>query len=95
MGKGVRANELLELIHTDVCGPISHIARGGFSYFITFTNDHSKYGYLYLMKHKSESFEKFKEFLSEVEKQTGKSIKILRSDRGGEYLSADFKNCLK
>ena len=69
MGKGVRANELLELIHTDVCGPISHIARGGFSYFITFTDDHSRYGYLYLMKHKYESFERFKEFHNEVEKQ--------------------------
>ena len=57
----------LELIHTDVCGPMSSIARGGFQYFITFTDDLSRYGYVYLMKHKSETFEKFKEFQSEVE----------------------------
>jgi hypothetical protein len=57
-----RALDLLELIHTDLCGPMSTIARGKFQYFITFTNDFSRYGYVYLMKHKSESLEKFKEF---------------------------------
>ena len=62
-----RASDLLELIHTDVCGPMSSIARGGFQYFITFTDDLSRYGYVYLMKHKSETYEKFKEFQSEVE----------------------------
>ena len=66
-GKGQRAKELLELIHTDVCGPMSHPARGGFSYFITFTDDFSRYGYIYLIKHKSEALEKFKEFKNEVE----------------------------
>ena len=93
--KGERAKELLELIHTDVCGPFSTLARGGFEYFITFTDDMSRYGYLYLMKYKSESFEKFREFKNEVENQTGKSIKILRSDRGGEYLSTEFEEFLK
>ena len=90
-----RASDLLELIHTDVCGPMSSIARGGFQYFITFTDDLSRYGYVYLMKHKSETFEKFKEFQSEVENQCGKKIKALRSDRGGEYLSHEFSNHLK
>src|SRR3954471_19446353 len=59
-----RAADLLELIHTDVCGPVSTIARGGYHYFITFTDDFSIDGYVYLMKHKSETFEKFKEFQS-------------------------------
>ena len=94
-GTGVRANELLELVHTDVCGPISTNAKGGYSYFITFTDDFSRYGYVYLMKYKSESFEKFKEYRNEVEKQIGKSIKTLRSDRGGEYLSTEFTEYLK
>ena len=88
--KGERATELLGLVHTDVCGPMSTSARGGYFYFITFTDDLSRYGYVYLMKHKSDSFEMFKRFRSEVEKQTGKSIKTLRSDRGGEYLSSEF-----
>ncbi|GKU97061.1 hypothetical protein SLEP1_g10245 [Rubroshorea leprosula] len=94
-GKGERALGVLDLIHSDVCGPINHVARGGFSYFITFTDDYSRYGYIYLMKHKSESFEKFKEFRNEVEKQKGRNIKCLRSDRGGEYLSDEFKNYLR
>ena len=82
---------MLELIHSDVCGPMSIQARGGYEYFITFTDDYSRLGYVYLMKWKSEAFEKFKEFRAEVEKQLGKCIKAIRSDRGGEYLLGDFK----
>ena len=51
--KGERTNELLGLIHTDVCGPFNTSARGGYLYFITFTNDFSMYGLVYLMRHKS------------------------------------------
>ena len=94
-GHGERTKELLGLIHTDVCGPMTTQAYGGYSYFITFTDDFSRYGFVYLMKHKSDAFEKFLEYQSMVEKQTGKSIKILRSDRGGEYLSTEFLDHLK
>ncbi|KAK8593502.1 hypothetical protein V6N12_045582 [Hibiscus sabdariffa] len=80
-GKGERASDLLGLIHSDVCGPMNTQARGGFQYFITFTDDFSRYGYIYLMRHKSEALEKFKEFKNEVQNQHGKSIKALRSDR--------------
>ena len=55
-----RATYLLEMIHTDVCGPMSVEVRGGYRYFLTFTDDLSRYGYIYLMKHKSGTFEKFK-----------------------------------
>ena len=68
--------------------------KGGFSYFITFTDDLSRYGHVYLMKYKSKAFEKFKEYTNEVEKQLEKSIKILRSDCG-EYLSIEFTQFLK
>ena len=54
--KGKRASDLLGLIHTDVCGPMSIHARDDFSYFITFIDGHSRYGYVYLMKHKSGTF---------------------------------------
>src|SRR6266536_1658205 len=70
-------------------------ARGGYCYFLTFTDDLSRYGYIYLMKHKSETFEKFKEFQSEVENSLNKKIKFLRFDRGGEYLSYEFGLHLK
>ena len=66
--KGDRASDILGLVHTDVCGPMNVNATGGFSYFITFTDDLSRYGYVFLMKNKSESFEIFKRYHSEVEK---------------------------
>ena len=91
--KGRRAQELLELVHTDVCGLMSTQAKRGYEYFITFTDDYSRY-YVYLMRRKSEAFEKFKEFRAEVENQLGKRIKAIRSDRGGEYLLRDFKDYL-
>ncbi|KAK8547477.1 hypothetical protein V6N12_031614 [Hibiscus sabdariffa] len=94
-GKGERASDLLGLIRSDVCEPMNTQARGGFQYFITFTDDFSRYGYIYLMRHKSEALERFKEFKNEVQNQHGKSIKALRSDRGGEYLSQDFDELLK
>ena len=50
----------------------------------------SRYGYIYLMKHKSETFERFKEFQCEVENHRNRKNKFLRSDRGGEYLSYEF-----
>ncbi|KAJ9560636.1 hypothetical protein OSB04_005796 [Centaurea solstitialis] len=87
-------NATLEIIHTDVCGPFSHEARGGYRYFITFTDDFNRYGYVYLIRHKSEAFEKFKEFQNEVQNQLDRKIKFLRPDRGGEYLSQEFDNHL-
>jgi hypothetical protein len=77
IGQSERASDLLGLIHTDVCGPMSYVARGGFKYFITFTDDFSEYGYIYLIRHKLESIEKLKEFHNEVQNQLGKTIKFL------------------
>ena len=94
-GKRERAEGLLDIIHTNVCGPMSMLTRGGFVYFITFIDDYSRYGYLYLMRYKSGAFERFKEFRNEVEKQLGRSIKSLRSDRGGDYLIQVFLDYLK
>ncbi|GJR84835.1 retrotransposon protein, putative, ty1-copia subclass [Tanacetum coccineum] len=90
-----RAKDLLGLIYTDVCGPFKIISRQGASYFVTFTNDFSSYGYVYLLKHKHEVFETFKVFQKEVENQLGKTIKSLRSDYGGEYMSQEFLNHLR
>ncbi|KAL0404272.1 UNVERIFIED_CONTAM: Transposon Ty2-B Gag-Pol polyprotein [Sesamum radiatum] len=95
VGQSAVANGLLDLGHTDVCGPLSIPARGGFSYFITFTDDHSRYGYVYLIRYKSKAFGRFKEYRLKVENQTNLKIKALRSDRGGEYLSGEFIDYLK
>ena len=68
VGHGERATDLLALVHTDVCGPFDVPARGNYVYFITIIDDISRYGYVFLMKYKSEAFERFKEFRHEVEK---------------------------
>nr|GEW70822.1 retrovirus-related Pol polyprotein from transposon TNT 1-94 [Tanacetum cinerariifolium] len=90
-----RATDLLGIIHTEVCGPLRHVSRQGASYFITFTDDYKRYGYVYLLKHKHEVFETFKVFKNEVENQLEKTIKALQSDRGGEYISHEFKDYLR
>ena len=95
LGIGERAKGILELIHSDVCGPMPVQARSDSFYFFTFTDDFSRFGWVYLMRYKFEVFEKFIEFKNKVEKQSGKSIKTLRSDRGGEYLSTEFTQFLK
>ncbi|KAL0289950.1 UNVERIFIED_CONTAM: hypothetical protein Scaly_2688000 [Sesamum calycinum] len=94
--KGLVDLKSLEIDNLDnlpvyICGPLNNQARGGFSYVITFFDDHSRYGYVFLMRYKSEAFVRFKEFRLEVENQ----IKTLRSDRGGEYLSGEFIDYLK
>ena len=78
--KGVRAQGCLDLIHSYVCGPFSVHARGDYEYFITFTDDYSRYGYVYLMKKKYEALDKFKEFKVESKIQLGRYIKSLRSN---------------
>ena len=90
--KGNRAEGLLELVHSDFCGQMSVKARGGYEYYVTFIHDYSRYWYVYLMHHKSETFDKFKEFRAEVEKQLGVPIKSLRSDRGREYFWMSSNN---
>src|SRR4051812_29830175 len=78
--------------HTYRCMRTDEVStRGGYRYFLTFTDDLSRYGYIYIMKHKSETFEKFKEFQNEVENHRDKKIKFLRCDCGGEYLSHEFR----
>ncbi|GJT86317.1 zinc finger, CCHC-type containing protein [Tanacetum coccineum] len=83
-----RAKDLFGLIHTDVCSPFRIVSRQGANYFVTFTDDFSRYGYVYLLKHKHEVFETFKVFQKEVENQLGKTIKSLRSDRGDYALES-------
>ncbi|GJR13998.1 retrotransposon protein, putative, ty1-copia subclass [Tanacetum coccineum] len=92
-----RGEGLLDLVHTDVCGPFRSTTKDGKRYYITFTDDFSRYGFVYLIKHKSGTFEMFKRYQNKVENQLGRKIKVLQSDRGGEYISIKFfdhlKNC--
>src|SRR4051812_3159672 len=92
---GKRAKELLELIHTDVCGPMSTNSIGGARYFVTFIDDKSRKTFVYFLKTKDQVFTKFKEFRAMIQNQTGKRIKALRSDNGGEYILKNFERYLK
>ncbi|GJW50819.1 retrotransposon protein, putative, ty1-copia subclass [Tanacetum coccineum] len=76
-------------------GPFKTVSRQGASYFVTFTDDFSRYGYVYLLKHKHEVFETFKVFEKEVENQLGKTIKSLLSYHESEYMSQKFLDHLK
>eukprot|EP00253_Pinus_taeda_P002283 PITA_02283 len=91
-----RANNVLGLIHSDICGPMSTKALSGVEYFLTFIDDHSRKTWIYFLKTKDEVFCRFKEFKAPVENLTGKKIKVLRSDNGGEYVDNDFADfCAK
>ena len=68
LGHGEHDKGILELIHFDVCGLMHVQARGGYHYFITFTNDFLRIGWMYLMRYKSEAFKKLTESKNEVEK---------------------------
>ena len=80
-----RSQNLLEIIHTDICGPFPTKTICGNSYYITFIDDFSRFSYVFLISDKSLALDCFKIFHLEVEKQLEKRIKIVRSDRGGEY----------
>ncbi|GJY35077.1 putative zinc finger, CCHC-type containing protein [Tanacetum coccineum] len=79
-----QSTRLLELIHTDICGPFPS-GIGGHKSFITFFDDYSRYMYLFIINEKFESLEMFKTFKAEIENQLDRKIKVVRSDRGGEY----------
>ncbi|KAK4402464.1 Retrovirus-related Pol polyprotein from transposon TNT 1-94 [Sesamum angolense] len=85
-----RAKAVLELIHTDVCGPMRTPSHEQNRYFILFIDDYSRMTWVYFMREKSEVFKVFKKFKNLVEKQSGRSIKVLRSDRGKEYNNSEF-----
>ncbi|RZB60293.1 Ycf3-interacting protein 1, chloroplastic [Glycine soja] len=86
-----RAKDLLELIHTDVCGPMRTPSHQNNRYFILFIDDFSKMAWVYFLKEKSKVFGVFKKFKALAENQSGKWIKVLRSDRGKEYTSREFE----
>ena len=84
----------MDLVHTDICGPFP-ASKSQYRYFITFIDDFSRYTHVYLLRHKSEALSVFKQYKISVELQTGFSIKTLRSDNGGEYISNLFDDFCK
>jgi len=91
-GKAKRASSPLQLIHSDICGPMNVRARHGGNYFITFIDDFTQLGHVYLISYKSEALDCFIRYTNLVENKLSTKIKALRTDRGREYLSDQFKN---
>ena len=89
-GNSRRAKKILELVHTDVCGPMRTLTFKKNRYFILFIDDYSRMTWVYFMRERSEVFTIFKKFKNLVENQSGRQIKVLRSDRGMKYTSKEF-----
>ncbi|KAG7599681.1 GAG-pre-integrase domain [Arabidopsis suecica] len=86
-----RATSILELIHGDLCGPITPPTAAQNRYIFVLIDDYSRYMWSVLLREKGEAFKKFKIFKACIEQETGASIKTFRTDRGGEFLSQEFQ----
>lgn len=86
---------VLEIVHSDVCGPMQVASLQSSRYFVTFIDDHSRKVVVYCLEKKSMVLEVFKEFKARAENQTGKKIGILRSDNGTEYCNHAMKDFLR
>ena len=92
---GTRAAEPLDLVHSDVCGKMNARSLGGAEYFLTFIDDRTHYTWVYVLKRKDEVFGCFLRWKALVEKSSGRKLKAIRTDNGGEYTSTMFEDYLK
>jgi hypothetical protein len=90
----VLSKNLGDIIHSDVCGPVRPMSKGRARYIVTFTDDASRFSWIYTMKKKNEVYGKFVE-LHALLKNQNIPIRHLKSDRGGEYIKGTFKEYLK
>ena len=90
-----RATRVGELIHSDVCGPITPCSIGGSRYFVIFKDDYSCFSFIEFMKEKSEVMDHFKNFAARMKTLTGQPVVTLRSDNGGEFMSLEFSAWLQ
>jgi transposase InsO family protein len=91
----LRAKILLELVYSDLCGPMHGYSLGGARYFITFIDDYSRYSIVYLLQRKCATISHFKEYKALVENQTSHRLQIICTDNGTEFTSHAFKNLCK
>ncbi|KXJ70180.1 hypothetical protein RP20_CCG024584 [Aedes albopictus] len=84
---GAQSTRMLELIHTDVCGPMNTVTPGGARYFMTIIDDFTRFCVVYFLEKKSEVPDKIEEFVQMAETRFGKRPAVIRADNGGEYRS--------
>ena len=82
---------ILEIFHTDVCGPFSVASTTKHKYYVIFADEFSCKCWIFFMQKKSETYSKFCEFKALLEKELWRQVKALHSDNGGEYISGEFK----
>eukprot|EP00253_Pinus_taeda_P023743 PITA_23743 len=92
---GKRTKQILELVHSDVFGPVKVPSLGKSVYYVSFIDDFSRNTWIYFLKKKSEVFDRFKEFKALVENQKEKKIKVLRTDNRGEFCSKEFEESVR
>jgi hypothetical protein len=90
-----RAKHILGRVHTNVCSPLPVHSHHGYHYFVMFINDSSRFASVTPLQGKSEVGKSIKSFIAQVELETGQRVKILCSNRGGEYLAGYIKDYLE
>ena len=90
-----RKAKILDLVHSDLWGPAPIMSLGGKFYFISFTDDSSRYSWICYLRKKSDAFQNFKVWHKEVERQTGRKLRVFRSDNGGEYITLEWELYMK
>ena len=90
-----RAKRVLELVHSDVCGPTQNLSLGGNQYFVTLIDDYSRNSFVRFIRHKSEVSDVLCALIRQLENQTDSQLKTIRTDRGGEYLNKAFAKFLR
>ncbi|KAL0290776.1 UNVERIFIED_CONTAM: Retrovirus-related Pol polyprotein from transposon TNT 1-94 [Sesamum angustifolium] len=88
----VSSSSILDYVHADVWGPSNISTHGGNKYFLSIIDNFSRKVFVFLMKHKSDVFENFRKWKILVENQTGKKLKVLRTDNGLEFCNQSFSN---
>ena len=102
-----RATYPFQLVHTDLAGPLELVALDGFKYIINFVDDYSSCLFAYFLQQKSDAVKAAEKFLADIapygkvktfsfynDISPSGSVKCIRSDNGGEYLSKEFKELL-
>jgi hypothetical protein len=85
----------LQLVHSDVFGPVPVPSLGKSLYYVSFIDEFSRNNWIYFIRKKSKVFDRFKEFKALVDNQSKKRIKVLRIDNGGDFCGNEFKELCK
>ena len=93
-GSAKTTSRILEIVHSDLAGPMQTKSIQGSSYIATFVDDHSRHTVVYFLKSKNQFAAALQKFLSWAETQTSDKLRALHSDRGGEYMAANVKDIL-